>query len=94
MGGSDDLLEEPIRFLDLVPIEKIRLTELEVFQLVGFDQRQSEDIGRGEDPAASGGPLVRDGCAFHRYSQVKDVLVEFKGVVIDEDVCKRVVCET
>lgn len=94
MSGSDDLLEEPICFLDLVPIEKIRLTELEVFQLVGFDQRQTEDIGRGEDPAASGGPLVRDRCTFHWYSQVKDVLIELKGVVIDKDVFKRVVCET
>lgn len=75
MGGSDNLLEEPICFLDLVPIENICLAELEVFQLVGFDQRQTEDIGRRKDPAASGGPLVGDGCAFYRYSQVKDMLI-------------------
>lgn len=94
MGSTDDLLEEPIRFLDLVPIKEIRLTELEVLQLIGFDQWNTENVCRCEEPATSGRPLVRDWSAFHWHGEIKDVLVPVEGVIVDEYVCKRVASET
>jgi hypothetical protein len=61
--------------------------------LVGIYQRDTEGIGRGEEPAATGGALICDWRPFHRYCQVEKVLIIPKGAVIDEYVCERVASE-
>lgn len=70
--------EEVVRLLDLVPVEEVRLGELELGQLVLLHDGDTEDVGGREEPASSGRGLVCDGRTLKR-----DLDVELLGVCYD-----------
>jgi len=73
--GVEDLLEEVVGLLELVPEEEVGLAELEGVEVVALHDGDAEDVCGGEEPAAAGGALVRDWGAFEGDLDIEDVLV-------------------
>jgi hypothetical protein len=48
----DDLFEEPVGLLQLVPEEEVGLTELKTRQIMFLHNSHSEDVGSSKDPAS------------------------------------------
>ncbi len=85
MRRIDDLLQEVVRFLKLIPEEKIRLTELEFLQLVLPHESYAKDIGGGEEPTSPGSSLVGDGSTFERDLDVEGLRVGDRCGALGED---------
>lgn len=64
ISGINDVFKHPVRLLQLIPVEEVLLAQFELFQIVLLHNRNAEDIGRGEEPAAAGRTLVCDWGAF------------------------------
>ena len=56
--GLTYVVEEVVGSLNLVPVEEMRLTELEVLQVVLFDERLAGNIECGEQPTPTRTLLV------------------------------------
>jgi hypothetical protein len=52
VGEIDDLLEEPVRFREVIVEEEVRLRELEFIEVELASGVNSNDVGEGEEPAA------------------------------------------
>ena len=85
-GGLDDVLEEEIRLLELVPEEQVGLRQLEGLEVVALHQRDPEHVGRREEPASARRPLVRDRRAFEGDLYVEYLLVGDLGRAGCQDV--------
>lgn len=92
-GRRDDLLEEEVRLLNLVPVEQVRLAKLEVGQVIAVHEWDAEDVGGCEEPAATGGALVRDRLAFKGDSDVEDLGVGAEGGLVPQEGCEGGCCE-
>jgi hypothetical protein len=56
--GIEDVLEEPVGFLELVPVQRISLAELEGLQVEFLDCADAHRVEAGEHPAAARALLV------------------------------------
>lgn len=86
VGRGDNLLQEPIALLKLVPEEKVGLRELELVEVVLLHQGNAEDVGASEEPAAPALPLVGDGTPFERDLDVKYLLLRDLDCARKEDI--------
>ena len=75
VGGAEDLLEEPVGLLELVPKEEIGLGKLEGVELVLLHQGHPKHVGRGEQPAPPARPLVGDGASLEGDLHIEYMLV-------------------
>lgn len=90
----DDLLQEPVCLLDLVPVEEVGLAELQLGHVVFPHQRYAEDIGRREDPAPARRALVGDGAALQRDPDVEHLGIGPQSGLVGEDLQVRALGET
>lgn len=86
IGRGDDLLQEPVALLELVPEEEVGLRELELVKLVLLHQGHAEHVGAGKEPASPALPLVSDGVAFEGDLDVEDLLLGDLGRAGEEDI--------
>lgn len=75
----DDLLQEPIALLQLIPEEQVSLRELKRIEPVLLHEGNPEHVGASKQPAAAALALVRDGPALKGDLDVEDVLVRDLG---------------
>ena len=66
-------MQEIVCSLNLVPVEEMRLTELEVLQVVVFDEGLTGNIERCKKPTPARTLLVRHGLPFSLYLTVVDM---------------------
>ena len=71
--GLTYVVEEVVGSLNFVPVEEMGLTELEVLQVVLFDERLAGNIEGGEEPTPTRTLLVGDGLPFSLHLAIVDV---------------------
>lgn len=73
-GRLDDIIEEIVASLDLVPEEEVPLRELEVVDVQLLHEGDPDDVEGGEDPAPARVLLVGDGLPLVLHLVVEHVL--------------------
>ena len=72
------VVEEVVGSLNLVPVEEMRLTKLEVLQVVLFDERLAGNIEGSEQPTPARTLLVGDWLPLSLHLSVVDVDISLK----------------
>lgn len=63
-SSVDDIVQEVVGSFDLVPVEQVRLGELELVQIVLLDEGNADAVQCSKQPATAGTLLIRQRFAF------------------------------
>lgn len=84
-GGIDCILQEPVRLLDFVPVEQIRLAEFKFLQVVFLHDSHTEHIGGSEQPASARRTLVGDGSTLEGDLDVENLTIGYGCIPVGQD---------
>lgn len=78
-GRLDDIVQEIVAALDLIPVEQVRLGELKFVQIVVLHERNADAVERRKDPATARVLLVGQRLALGLHFIGENVLGVFQG---------------